>query len=426
MHFENIPGERDARLVFGLEWRAYAIKGAAAERRRYAEEFDATHYIELKTKGETIGGFCAPDVTERKGLTLHSAAARVALLERVRSQPAVLVLIQNEQHVHLILVVRGAITADEEVALVALADRRDSIEDQCAKSGLQLVTLGYGAQLHDVDETFEVRELLAARKVGLIKRLPIKVPTVIPLLVIASAAFFGISKAIEVMNPPPPPPAPPPTFMQDYQAAVARTLAAPAPLASVLAPKLLAQFGKDESNSCGWQFSVATCSAAGYCSVAYKRQGGTFADFDSCAPASIRPIVFNADGSHLDTRGPDVGAVRRVALADQKTWPTRQALIKALQTDAQKLSVNSETLDSHGYKVDIKEPERLLARQPLPGEVQGPIVQRGDWTIDGYKWQSALLQRLPSSMALDSLKIELKEDGTGVHFTAKGKYYVLN
>ena len=101
MHFENIPGEKDARLVFGLEWRAYAIKGAAAERRRYAEEFDATHYVELKTKGETIGGFSAPDVTERKGLTLYSAAARVALLERVRSRPAVLVLIQNEQHVQI-------------------------------------------------------------------------------------------------------------------------------------------------------------------------------------------------------------------------------------------------------------------------------------------------------------------------------------
>lgn len=425
MHFENIPGEKDARLVFGLEWRAYAIKGAAAERRRYAEEFDATHYVELKTKGETIGGFSAPDVTERKGLTLYSAAARVALLERVRSRPAVLVLIQNEQHVHLILVVRGAITADEEVALVALADRRDSIEDQCAKSGLQLVTLGYGAQLHDVDETFEVRELLAARKGGLIKKLPIKVPTVIPLLVIGCAAFFGISKAIEVMNPPPPPPAPPPTYMQDYQAAVIRAMAAPAPLASVLVPKLLAVFGNQESNFSGWQFAKASCGAVGVCSVTYKRKGGTFKDFDTHAPSSVRPIVFNPDGLHLDTRGPDIPVVARVALNEQKTWPTRQALIKALQTDPQKLSVNPETLDSHGYTVDIKEPESLLARQPLPGEVHGPLVQRGGWEINGYKWQSALLERLPSNMALETLDVELKEDGTGVHFTAKGKYYVL-
>jgi hypothetical protein len=426
MHFEPIPGEKGARLVFGLEWRAYAIKGASAERRRYAQEFDATHYVELKAKGETIGGFCAPDPIERKGLKLYSAAARVAVLERVRNKPAVLVLIQDEQHVHLILVMRGAVTADEEVSLVGLSERREAFEDQCAKAGIQLVTFGYGPQLHEIDEPFQVRELLADRKVGLVKKVPIAVPVFIPLLVIAGAIFFGISKAVEILNPPPPPPSPPPTFMQDYQAAVARALAAPAPLASVLVPKLLAQFGNVESNSRGWQFSEATCSAAGYCSVRYKRQGGTFADFDSGAPASIRPIVFNADGTHLDTRGPDVVAVQRVALADQKTWPTRQALIKALQTDSQKLSVNPETLDSHGYMVDIKEPERLLARQPLPGEVQGPIVQRGDWTIEGYKWQSALLQRLPNSMALDSLKIELKEDGTGVHFTAKGKYYVLN
>jgi cytochrome oxidase assembly protein ShyY1 len=53
-------------------------------------------------------------------------------------------------------------------------------------------------------------------------------------------------------------------------------------------------------------------------------------------------------------------------------------------------------------------------------------VQRGTWQIDGYKWQSALLARLPDNMALDALDVELKEDGTGVHFTAKGKYYVLN
>ncbi len=48
MFFEIIPNEKKAKLVFGLEWRAYATKGGASERRRYAQEFAATHYAEIK------------------------------------------------------------------------------------------------------------------------------------------------------------------------------------------------------------------------------------------------------------------------------------------------------------------------------------------------------------------------------------------
>jgi hypothetical protein len=51
--------------------------------------------------------------------------------------------------------------------------------------------------------------------------------------------------------------------MQEYQSAVVRTLAAPAPLASQLAPKLLASFGAQETNVAGWQFQKASCSIAG-------------------------------------------------------------------------------------------------------------------------------------------------------------------
>ncbi|MDR5776873.1 MULTISPECIES: hypothetical protein [unclassified Caballeronia] len=426
MHFESIPGEKGAKLVFGLEWRAYSAKGASAERRRYAQDLGATHYTEIKAKDETIAGFCELDASQRKGGKLYSAAARIATLDRVRRRPAVLVLIQNDERVHLVLVLRGAVSVDEEVALNALADRREEIEDQCAKAGLTLATLGHGALLHALDESFELRELLVARKVGLIKKVPVAIPTAVPLLVILAAVFFGGKQLIDVLNPPPPPPAPPPTFMQEYQAAVMRTLGAPAPLANMLAPRLLASFGTQESNVAGWQFEKASCSIAGPCVVTYKRQGGTFKEFDTRAPETLRPIVFNPDGWHLTTRGPEVTVAERVALAQQKTWPNQQALIKALQTDPQKLSTKPDTLDSHGYVVDIKPAERLIPRQPMAGEVQGPLVQRGTWQIDGYKWQSALLARLPDNMALDTLDVELKEDGTGVHFTAKGKYYVLN
>ncbi|AQH05267.1 hypothetical protein A9R05_40230 (plasmid) [Burkholderia sp. KK1] len=426
MHFESIPGEKGARLVFGLDWRAYSAKGARAERRHYVEESGATHYTEYKANDETIVGFCELEPSQRKGGKLYSAAARIASLERVRRRPAVLVLIQNDERVHLVLVQRGAVSLDQEVALNALADKREEIEDGCAKAGLELATLGYGALLHAVDESFELRELLVARKVGLIKKVPVAVPTTVPLLVILAAVFFGGKQLIEMLNPPPPPPSPPPTFMQEYRSAVMRTLAAPAPLANQLAPRLLASFGAQETNVAGWQFQKASCTIAGPCIATYKRQGGTFKEFDARAPESLRPVTFNPDGWHLTARGPEVTVAERVALAQQATWPTQQALIKALQTDPQRLSTKPDTLDSHGYVVDIKPAERLIARQPTAGEVQGPLVQRGTWQIDGYKWQSSLLARLPDNMALDTLDVELKEDGTGVHFTAKGKYYVLN
>jgi hypothetical protein len=426
MHFESIPGEKGAKLAFGLEWRAYSAKGSRAERREYAKESGATHYTEFKASDETIVGYCELEAAQRKGGKLYSAAARIAQLDRVRRRPAVLVLIQNDERVHLVLVQRGAVSLDQEVALNALADKREAIEDTCAKAGLELATLGYGAQLHAVDETFDLRELLVARKVGLIKKVPVTVPMTVPLLVILAAVFFGGKQLIKVLNPPPPPPAPPPTFMQEYQSAVIRTLAAPAPLANQLVPKLLAAFGAQETNVAGWQFQKASCTIAGPCVVTYKRQGGTFKEFDARAPESLRPIVFNPDGLHLTTRGPEVSVGERVALAQAKAWPTQQALIKVLQTDPQRLSSKPETLESHGYVVDIKPAERLIPRQPMAGEVQGPIVQRGTWQIDGYKWQSALVARLPDNMALDTLDVDLKDDGTGVHFTAKGKYYVLN
>jgi hypothetical protein len=425
MHFETIPKEKGAKLVFGLEWRAYATKGAGAERRRYAHEFAATHYVELKGKEETVAGFCAPELAERKGVKLYSAAARVAMLERVRGRAAVLVLIQDEQRVHLISVIRGAVSADEDVALIDLRARRDAIEDQCAKERLELQTIGYGDALQDVDAPFALSELLTARKAGLITKVPVKVPVVVPLFVIAVAGFFGISKIVEVLNPPPPPPPPPPSYMQDYQTAVRRTLAAPAPLASVLAPSLLERFGQQETNIAGWQFYKGACGTTGYCSTTYKREGGTFKDFDTLASPDIRPVSFNPDGLHLSTPGPQISLTEKVTLAQSKAWPSEQAMIKQLQTDPQRLSVVPEALQSHGYIVSIREPHRLLPRQPGPGDVRGQLVEQGDWQIDGYKWQSSLLARLPANMALETLDIELKDDGSGVHFTAKGKYYVL-
>jgi hypothetical protein len=425
MHFENIPNGKKARLVFGLEWRAYATKGGAAERRRYAQELDATHFVEIKGKEETVAGFCAPEAADRKGVKLYSAAARVADLERVRTKPAVLVLIQDDQRVHAILVVRGAVRTDETVALTLLEARRTALEDECERDRVALTTIGYGANLADLDEPFSVAELLRGKSVGQVKKLPVKVPKVVPLSIIAAGLIYVGSEAISIISPPPPPPAPPPSYMQEYQTAVSRTFAGSVPLASQLAPALLDMFGHQETNVAGFQFEKASCGSTASCSITFKREGGTFKEFDAHAPAELRPVVFKPDGLHLDTKGPAVPHVQKVSLAQSRRWPTAQALIKQLQTDPQRLSTKPDQLTSHGYVVTLQPPQRILARQPNAGEVTGPMVLAGDWTIDGYMWQSRLLQGLPENMSLDTLELELKEDGTGVHFTAKGKYYVL-
>jgi hypothetical protein len=425
MHFETIPNEKKARLVFGLDWRAYATKGAAGERRRYAGELDATHFVEIKGREETVAGFCAPEPAERKGLKLYSAAARVAGLDRVRSKAAVLVLVQDGQRVHLILIVRGAVRVDQTVALNALEDRRDALEDECAKDRVRLVTIGYGPDVTDLDEPFTPAELLRGKSVGLIKKVPVKVPKIIPLAVIAVTLIYLGSEALIYINPPPPPPAPPPTYMQDYQAAIERTFNGALPLASALAPALVDTMGRQETNVAGWQFQKASCGATGWCSITYKREGGTYKEFDARAPAEMRPVVFDPNGLLLQVKGPAVPHVPKLALTQQKQWPNAQALIKQLQTDPQRLSTKPDQLMSHGYVVTLRPPQRLLARQPNAGEISGPILQAGDWTIEGYMWQSRLLGKLPDNMALDTLDVELKDDGSGVHFTAKGKYYVL-
>lgn len=84
---------------------------------------------------------------------------------------------------------------------------------------------------------------------------------------------------------------------------------------------------------------------------------------------------------------------------------------------------------------------RSLPRQPRGEGVRGVrLLKQGEWTIEGFRWQTPLLAKLPPNMALESLKVELrlnegapattnKETGDspyGVHFTAKGKYYVSN
>ncbi|MGU7771758.1 hypothetical protein ACV229_16505 [Burkholderia sp. MR1-5-21] len=437
---EPLPSDKHARLVFGLDWRAYPMKGGDAERRRYADAFGATHYVEYKLGSERIGGFAMQDRTDLKHARLYSGAARIALHDRVKSRPAALVLLQDGQRVHAVYVVRGAVRSDEVLSLEDAQRRRLAIEQACLRGNLELITLGSGAQLGDVDEPFQASELLAARKIGRIAKLPISIPAVIPLIVLVGAGVFGATKLIDVLSPPPPPPRPP-TFQERYAEAVHSAFARPMPRASALAPALLDAVGRTESVRKGWQVQVTDCPAMGHCTITYGRQGGSFADFLTDAPSSMQPIVLARDGKALTTQGPAVPSVAPVAVKEAKQWPSEQALIDRLQTPAQRMSSALVEIRAYGYTVQIDEPKPLLSLAGVEASEAGPhLIKQGTWIIEGFRWQAPLLAKLPPNMALESLKVELKLQGGsgsasrndlgdtpyGVHFTAKGKFYVLD
>ncbi|RKT10654.1 hypothetical protein B0G69_8088 [Paraburkholderia sp. RAU2J] len=442
MHITDpLPREKNARLVFGLEWRAYPSRQMRAERRRYADDFGSTHYIEYKNGKDVIGGFCAPEMAELKGAKLYSGAARIAQHDRVKGKAAVAVLLQDEQRVHVIFVVRGVVRSDEVLTVPQARERKLAIEQECLKLNLPLTTLGSGPAVGDVDESFGAAALLDARRSARVSKVPASVPSIVPIVVIGAALIFGGIQLVDILNPPPPPAPHEPSFEEKHATRVRQTFAAKMPRANLLAPALLATLGNSETVVAGFVFEKAVCGTQGYCALTLRRYGGSFDDLRQNAPESMRPLHFDADGLHAGARGPQVPAVPFVAEKDQGTWPTEQGLIDALQTPPQKLSAKPFELDSYGYTVHLEPPKPLLA-VPMGTNDSRPaqMIRVGEWTISGFRWQSPLLARLPSNMTLDTMTVELKlgeagantsqNGGTviqnGIHFTARGKYYVLN
>jgi hypothetical protein len=441
MHITDpLPREKNARLIFGLEWRAYPSRQMRAERRRYADDFGATHYVEYKTGKDVIGGFCAPDMPEIKGAKLYSGAARIAQHERVKGKPAVLVLLQDDQCVHVVFVVRGVVRSDEVLTVPKAHERKLAIEQECLKLNLAVITLGSGQSVGDVDESFGAAALIDARKSGRFTKVPASLPSFVPVFVIGAAVVFGGMQLLDVLNQPPPPAPREPSYSEKYASMVRQTFAAKMPRANLLAPALLATFGSSETVVGGWIFEKAVCATQSYCALTLRRYGGSFDDLRQAAPEAMRPLHFDADGLHAGARGPQVPAVAFVTSSDQKTWLTEQGLIDALQTPPQKLSTKPFELVSYGYTVHL-DPAKPLLTIPTGTTDQRPaqMIRVGTWEINGYRWQAPLLASLPSNMTLDSMTVELKlrergasrsKDGAndqgGIHFTAKGKYYVLN
>jgi hypothetical protein len=432
MHItEPLPGEKRARLVFGLDWRAWPAKGAKDGRSRYADDFGASHYVEMKVGDEMIGGFCAPDPAELRRVSLYSGAARIASLERVRAKPAVLVLMQDGQRVHLVHVVRGAVRNDEVVTLEQARKRQTDIAQQCQRAGLHLTLLCSGESIEAGDEPFRPAELLQQKKVGQLRRVPMGVPNAVVVLLLIGFGGFAVKQIYNAFNPPELEVQKGPTWTQTYNEAVRQTFAGDPPLASALAPRLLSSVSTVQTNRAGWQFDQAMCQAHGVCAITYTRMGGSFEDFARAATPAMQPLTFAATGLSLTAGGPAVPKVDAVSPSQQGEWLGEQQLVKLLQTPPQRLSTVPTDLKSFGYVVHIEPAASLLATPPPANEPHGPLIREGKWEIDGYLWQAPLLARLPSSMTLETLSVKLntsapEETGkVGIQFVAKGKYYVV-
>lgn len=439
MHITDpLPREKNTRLVFGLDWRAYPAKQARAERRRYADDFSATHYAEYKAGKESIGGFCAPVLIDMKGAKLFSGAARVAMHERVKSKPAVLVLIQDDQRVYAVFVVRGAVRSDEVLTVAQAFTRREEIEKECSRLNLKLVTLGTGGALGDVDESFGAAALLDQRKVGRVAKIPVSVPTLVPVVVFVGAVTLGAMKVFGAFDSADSTQHVP-TAQELYAQAVQKAFAGAIPRVNELGPAILSTLGFEETVRKGWLFEEASCPARGTCSLTFRRYGGSFEDFARDAPASMHPLRFDADGLHASGRGPDVPKVSAVTTRDSKGWPNEQTFIEMVQTPPQKLSKKTFEIDSYGYQVKLDLPRPLVTIAPgTPGQKPMHMIRVGTWEIRGYRWQAPLLARLPPNMGMDtiSVKLKLKDQAkknnsdadvqAGIQFIAKGKYYVLD
>jgi hypothetical protein len=421
---EPLPTDKRARLVFGLDWRAWPVKGGRSDRRRYADDLNATHYVEYKVGAELIGGFASPDLDDVRGAKLYSGAARIAMHERIKSMPAALVLLQDDQRIQLVFVVRGAVHTDEVLTIEEARDQRIKIEQQCLKTSVPLVTLGQGSDIGAVDESFRPSDLLAGKKVGRIAKVPVPVPTLIPLAFIVVAVVVVVTKGMGLIAPAPPPPHQP-TWDERYAKAVAAQFAQSPEKASALAPALLELFRPEDSNRDGFRFDHGDCGTRGNCTITYDRNGGTYEAFNRDATPAMRPIVFDRDGRHLSVRGPAIPKAAPVLLREAKQWPSEQQFNEMLQTPPQRLSVKPDALDSHGYSVTIGALGPLMPG-PLPANHRGPVLLDGKWEIKGYLWQEPLLTRLPPNMALESLNVTFvpKGENLGIQFDAKGKYYV--
>ena len=431
MHItEPLPGDKRARLAFGLDWSAYPAKGVKEGRSRYAEDFSASHFVEMKVGTELIGGFCAPESGEIGRVRLYSGAARVAMLERVRAKAAVLVLMQDGGQVHLVHVVRGAVRHDEVLSLAQAGKRRDEIAHQCARLGLSLTVLVSGDALAAGDEPFSPAELLQLKKAGRIRRVPAGIPTAVVVLLVLAIGGFAAKQMWAMFNPPPIVNATP-TWDQQYEQAMRQVFEGSVPLASELTPRVLAQFDYLDTNRDGWQYETAMCPSTGFCSLTYQRAGGSFEDFARAAPASMLPLVFDRAGMRLSARGPAIPKAESLSVARMQTWPDEQQLIEMLQTPPQRMSVRPLDLKSFGYAVHLEPSHSLLAMPPPAGESHRALLREGKWEIGGYRWQAPLLAALPPNMVLETLEVKLdtaapEELGkVGIHFVAKGKFYVV-
>jgi len=420
---EIIPGTKRDRLAFGLDWRGYATKAAKVERRRYARQLYSAYFTEYVEGEETVGGFCTLPTRYGFRTRIYSAAVWLSALPQIRAVDAALVVVVNEGRAFVIFIARGSVRSDEVTTVEAAASKRIDIQDQCDRNRWTLKVFGNVRSMDGIDEYLDLSEFTVNRKIGLLRSVPLTVPRFVIYGGVAIAFLVVVRQVTQMLAPPPAPPHHAPTYQDQYAIAVKKAFGGRPIVASTLTSDLLAQLGQFDTNKAGWQFRKAICNGLGECKIEWVREGGTFSDFDGAAPAAWRPIDFGADGTSLVTVGPVAKKFAFRPVDKNQLWPTWNQFKKSLQQPAQRLSSDPERLVSFGYHVTLHEPTDLLGRPPTPPLPKFHPLKVGKWEIDGYKWQSHLIDLLPQNMILDKLVVDLSKDGA--HFHAEGTFYVV-
>lgn len=431
-------GKNDVRLVFGLSWRATAAsqsRRAKTERIGVARTQGATHTTEryIGTQRQEIqsgmGVFARRDV---RGTRLYSGAAWLAVQPEIAAQAAALILIEGDASVLAVLIVHDVIRVDETVTFDTLVARRAELETMAAQTGVEPVVFIHGdylvEQAHPDDMLLDMDAVLdeasARVPVGRLVPLPWQIPGAAKGLVVLGGLGLVLYHAVQFLNPPEPAPELPPTPEQLYRQAEATLFERAYPQAAMQIPAMLRAFERVEVVRAGWRFQHAECVfgpaavKASACRITWQRTGGTFAEFEQTASQGDRPLTFAASGETLTSAGPVVPMMVRVDRSARANWPNEPQLIARLQTPAQALSTRAGALDSHGYRVSLAEPQRLIP-QPVSLERQ---VMKGNWEIVGQSWQMPLIEALPPNLAVERVELDLKPEG--LMFKAKGTYYV--
>lgn len=168
----------------------------------------------------------------------------------------------------------------------------------------------------------------------------------------------------------------------------------------------------------GWKLNAITCGITG-CRVTWKRNEGTYAEFDALAWPEWRPLTLSDDLNTISHSIP----LRLVgtALPARSTWPKKVDFLRSETSRWQRL-----TDKSIGLNITLSADE-VMALPPGKDARQfanvPDLIYGAKWAISSSPWWTGeLFDTSPDNMTVESVKVEF--DGKQMQYTTNGIVYV--